>query len=98
MVFKKIKLLITYLHKTIQYCNVHHFADETNLFHTNKSVKYLNNLVNHDMKLFNNWLSANEISVDVEITELVIFKSPRIVLYDEIKIKLTGKRLYSLNS
>ena len=50
------------------------------------------------MKLFNNWLSANEISVDVEITELVIFKSPRIVLYDEIKIKLTGKRLYSLNS
>ena len=31
-------------------------------------------------------------------TELVIFKSPRKVLSDEIKIKLTGKRLYPLNS
>ena len=50
------------------------------------------------MKQLNNWLNANKISVDVEKTELVIFKSPRLTLYDEIKIKLTGKRLYSLNS
>ena len=27
------------LHRAIQYCKVHHFADDTNLFHTNKSVK-----------------------------------------------------------
>ena len=27
------------LHKTIQYCKVHHFADDTNLFHTSKSKK-----------------------------------------------------------
>ena len=31
-------------------------------------------------------------------SELVIFKSPRKVLPDEIKIKLTGKRLYPSNS
>ena len=30
--------------------------------------------------------------------ELVIFKSPRKVLSDEIRVKLTGKRLYSSNS
>ena len=44
--------------KVIQYCKVHHFADDTNLFHTNKSVKNLNKLVNSDMKQLNNWLSA----------------------------------------
>ena len=46
----------------------------------------------------NNWLSANKISLNVEKTELVIFKSPRKVLLDEIKIKLSGKRLYPSNS
>ena len=42
----------------------------TNLFHTSKSVKKLNKLVNRDMKHLNNWLSANEISLNVEKTEL----------------------------
>ena len=86
------------LHKTIHYCKVHHFSDDTNLFHTNKSVKNLNKLVNCDMKQLNNWLSANKISLNIEKTELVFFKSPRKVLSDEIKIKLTGKRLYPSNS
>ena len=84
------------LHKTIHYCKVHHFSDDTNLFHTNKSVKNLYKLVNCDMKQLNNWLSANKISLNVEKTELVIFKSPRKVLSDEIKIKLTGKRHSSM--
>ena len=91
-------IYINDLHKAIQYCKVHHFADDTNLFHTSKSVKNLNKLVNRDMKHVNNWLSANKISLNIEKTELVIFKSPRKVLLDEIKIKLSEKRLYPSNS
>ena len=59
---------------------MHHFADDTNLFHTNKSLKNLDKLVNRDIVHFNNWLSTNKISPNVEKTELVIFKSPRKVL------------------
>ena len=94
-------LLLIYindLHKTIQYCKVHHFADDTNVFHTSKSIKNKKKLVSPDMKNLNNELSANKISLDVEKTELVIFKSPRKVLLDEIKIKLSGKRLYTSSS
>ena len=91
-------IYINDLHKAIRYCKVHHSADDTNLFHRNKSVKNLNKLVNHDMKQLNNWLSANKISLNVETTELVIFKSPKKVLSDEIKIKLTGKRLHPSTS
>ena len=91
-------IYINDLHKAIQYCKVHHFADGANLFHTSKSVKNLKNQINHDMKHLNNWLSVNKISLNVEKTELVIFKSPRKVLLDEIKIKLSGKRLYPSNS
>ena len=50
------------------------------------------------MKDLSKWLSANKISLNVEKTELVIFKSPRKVLLDGIKIKLSGKRLYPSNS
>ena len=91
-------IYINDLHKAIQYCKVHHFADDTNLFHASKSVKNLNKLVNCVMKDLSKWLSANKISLNVEKTELVIFKSPRKVLLDEIKIKLSGKRLYLSNS
>ena len=47
-------IYINDLHKAIRYCKVHHFADDTNLFHINKSVKNLNKLVNHDMRQLNN--------------------------------------------
>ena len=50
------------------------------------------------MNHLNNWLNANKISFNVEKIELVIFKSPRKVLFDKIKVKLTGQRLYSSNS
>ena len=50
------------------------------------------------MKHLNNCLSANKISLNIEKTELVIFKSPRKVLLDEIKYKLRGRRLYPSNS
>ena len=82
-------IYINDLRKAIQYCKVHDFADDTNLFHRSKSVKNLNKQISRDMKLLNNWLSANKISLNVEKTELVIFKSPRKVLLDEIKIKLS---------
>ena len=77
---------------------MHHFVADTNLFHTNKSVKNLNKLVNPDMKQLNNWLNANKISFNVEKTEPVILKSSRKLLSDEIKIKLTRRRLYPSNS
>ena len=96
-------IYINDFHKAIQHCKVHHFADDTNLFHTNRSLKNLNmknlnNLVNRDMKQLNSWLGANKISLYPEKTEQVIFKSPKKALSDEIKIKLTGKRLHPPNS
>ena len=46
------------------------------------------------MKHLNNWLSANKISLNIEKTELVLFKSPRRVILDETKAG--GKRLHPL--
>ena len=85
------------LHKAIQNCKVHHFADGNILFPTSKSVKNLSKLVNRDMKHLHNWLSANKICLNVEKTELVIFKFPRKVLLDEIKIKVISIKLSKIS-
>ena len=84
-------IYINDLEKAIQYCKVHHFADNTNPFHTSKSVNKLKKLVNREMKHFNNWLSAKKISLNAEKTELVIFKSLRKVFLDEKKLDLVEK-------
>ena len=55
----------------IRFCHVHHFADDTNLLHINKSPKMLNKLINYDLKNLSNWLNANKITLNVTKTELV---------------------------
>ena len=90
-------LFLTYindLNHAIKYCKVHHFADDANLLHFNSSTKKLNRLVNLDMKHLSIWLNANKISLNVQKTELVIFKQKRKMLDHEMKIKLNRKRLY----
>ena len=62
------------LNLAIKFCKVHHFADDTDLFHFSKLVNKLNKYINLDMKNQTGWLNANKISLNVKKTELVIFK------------------------
>ena len=56
-------LYINHLNQAIKFCEVHHFADDTNLLCLSNSIKKLNRLVNADLKRLVNWLNANKISV-----------------------------------
>jgi len=67
-------IYINDLNKAIKFCKVHHFADDTNLLHVNRSIKSLNKYVNYDLKNLTTWLNANKISLNVSKTELIIFK------------------------
>ena len=58
----------------IKYCKIHHFADDTNLLYTNNSIKKLNKMLNKDLKNLTNWLNANKISLNVNKTEMILFK------------------------
>ena len=62
------------------------------------SEKKLNRLINADLKHLPNWLIANKISLNVNKTEMVIFKSKQKKLEGDLKIKLCGKRLYPFQS
>ena len=91
-------IYINDLNQALKFCKVHHFADDTNLLHTSKSIYRLNKYVNLDLKNLTNWLNANRISLNVKKTELVIFKHQRKKLDSSIKINLNRKRLYPSKS
>ena len=86
------------LNQAIKFCKVHHFADDTNLLHFSKSITKLNKYVKLNMKNLIDWLNANKISLNVQKTELVIFKHQRKKLDCEVKIKLNRKQLYPTDS
>ena len=50
------------------------------------------------MKNLTDWLNANKISLNVQKTELVIFKHQRKKIASEVKIKLSRKRIYPADS
>ena len=91
-------IYINDLNTAIKHCKVHHFADDTNLLHTNESIKKLNKAINSDLKNLTNWLNANKISLNVSKAELILFK-PKIRKLDfDLKLKLNSKRLYPTKS
>ena len=87
-------IYINYLNYAVKCSKVHHFAYDTNPLHFNSSTKKPNRLVNFHMKHLSVWLNANKISLNVQKTELVIFKQKRKKLDHETKIKSNRKRLY----
>ena len=73
---------------------VHHFADDTNLLYINKSLKVMCKKINFDLKGITDWLNANRLSLNVDKTEFIIFRSPRKLLDYDVNIRLNGQRLY----
>ena len=61
-------LYINDLNQAIEFCKVHHFADDTNLLCLSNSIKKLNKLVSADLKHLLNWLNGNKILLNVKKT------------------------------
>ena len=62
------------LNKGIRFSTDHHFADDTNLTISDKSLQKVNKHSNHDLKLLNTWLRANRISLDESKTEIILLR------------------------
>ena len=86
-------LYINDLHNAIIHSLVHHFADDTNLLVFDPSLKSLQKNINIDLKLLCHWLCANNISLNAEKTEYIIFRQKQKVVNFNLKIKINGKKL-----
>ena len=53
------------------------FADDTNLFYSNKNIASLFEIVNKELANINMWFQANKLSLNANKTKYVFFHKPR---------------------
>ena len=85
-------LYINDLNQAIVHSKVHHFADDTNFLYASHSLKKLNKTINFDLSNLVQWLRANKISLNVNKTELVIFRSPKKQSYKNLNFLRSHSR------
>ena len=91
-------IYISDLNVAINYAIIHHFADDTNLLITGKSLKTIKKHTNIDFKLLCNWLKANKNSLNSSKTEAILFRHPNKNIDYDLKLKIAGKRIFLTNS
>ena len=79
-------IFINDLHVSIKNSKVYHFADDNNLLLTNKSLKQINKLINHDLSLL-------KISLNTSKTEILIFRPKGKSITKHINFRITGKKI-----
>ena len=70
-------IYINDLNKAMKFFFIRHFADDTNILYTNKSLRKINQRINFDLKNIVHWLRANRIKLNASKTKVVIFRSPK---------------------
>ena len=71
-----------------------HFADDTCILYASNKLKSIETVLNCDLRLASDWLNANRLSLNVDKSKLLIFKSKqRKFNKDSISIKLGGVKL-----
>ena len=86
-------VFINDLHKSVEFSSVHHFADDTNLILTDKSMKKINKHINRDLKLVVQWIRANKLSLNTSKTELVIFKPKNKIISKHLNFCISGQKI-----
>ena len=87
-------IYINDMYKAVKHSSIHHFADDTNLLCSDKNPEILKKKMNEDLKLIFEWLCANRLSLNVDKTEFIVFKPPKMSLNSRFILKLNGKTLF----
>ena len=64
------------------------FADDTNIYYESNNPDLLQKTVNKELKKVKIWLDVNKMSLNVDKTNFIIFKSPRHPLTEAVSIKI----------
>ena len=86
------------MHKAITNGALRHFADDTNLLIVSKSVKKISREVNYNIRLINDWLKANKLSLNPSKTEIIIFKAKNKKITKHLNFRLSGQKIHIKNN
>ena len=71
----------------------HIFADDTNLFCTNRSLSALELSINENLNCVTSWLIANKLSLNIDKTNFVIFHSRQKAISHKIRLLINNQEL-----
>ena len=77
---------------------MHHFADDTNLLLSDRSLKKLTLKSNHTLTKVCDWLRSNKLTLNVTKTELIVFTRPSTKLEFKYKFKIDGHKIIPKSS
>ena len=86
-------LYINDLYRSVKYSKTYHFADDTNIRQSHKSLDVISKNLNKDLKSLSQWLKENKLCLNISKTELIIFHRNTVSTDHNLKLKLDGKRL-----
>ena len=86
-------IYINDLSRSIINSKIHHFADDTNLLYVSSSLKDINKKINFDLSNLVQWLRANKIALNVNKTDIAIFRSPRKQITKKMNFPLSGQKI-----
>ena len=64
------------------------FADDTDIYCESESLDQLQSVVNKELKRVKMWLDVNKLSLNIEKTNFIIFKSPQHSFTESVSIKI----------
>ena len=82
------------MHLAMKFSIIYHFADDTNLLYSCKTLKVLCKNVNADLKNLYDWLCANRLSLNVGKSEFLVFRPTRHKTYERFILKLYHSKLF----
>ena len=80
------------IYKSSSILKFHLFADDTSLFLSAKNEETLKNIMNRELILISNWLSANKLSLNVSKSSLLVFHPPQKKI-NKIEILINSQKI-----
>ena len=81
------------LNEAISHSIIHHFADDTNILFSQKSLKKINKYINHDLSQIVQWLRANRISLNASKTEIILFHPKTKTITKHLHFRINGQKV-----
>ena len=69
------------------------FGDDTSILYSHSDPKYLESIMNEELKNFDIWMKCNKLSVNAKKTNYIILKSNRKKIVNNISLSLGNEML-----
>ena len=81
------------IHKCSEILSFILFADDTNVFYSDTSVKSLNQVLNNELIKVTEWLQANKLTLNIKKTQVILFKAKNKKIKEPLTFRINGEEI-----